>query len=183
MTITGLVLAASFGEVLLRVVVTVAVAVVTTVISLRLLGGRRGWVTALLAGVAGWTIAILVSLGVNDWDWGADGLVLVAAGAGGHAGTLSPFALVQETRTWFDGLIALSVAIATGRSILAAQAMGADFAYIGTAFIATEEARAAGARNRARTLAEFSWRSSALRLLAVYDRVIAARRGAARASA
>jgi nitronate monooxygenase len=73
---------------------------------------------------------------------GADGLVLVAAGAGGHAGAQSPFALVQETRAWFDGPIALSGAIAHGRSILAAEAMGADFAYMGTAFIATEEARA-----------------------------------------
>ncbi len=73
---------------------------------------------------------------------GADGLVLVAAGAGGHAGNLSPFGLVQETRAWFDGPIALSGAIAHGRSILAAEAMGADFAYIGSAFIATEEARA-----------------------------------------
>ncbi|MCR0982991.1 NAD(P)H-dependent flavin oxidoreductase [Roseomonas populi] len=74
---------------------------------------------------------------------GADGLVLVAAGAGGHAGSTSPFALVQETRAWFDGAIALSGAIATGRAILAAQVMGADVAYIGSAFIATEEARAA----------------------------------------
>ncbi|WP_458094099.1 NAD(P)H-dependent flavin oxidoreductase [Roseomonas sp. WA12] len=76
---------------------------------------------------------------------GADGLVLVAAGAGGHAGSISPFALVQETRAWFDGVIALSGAIATGRAILAAQVMGADVAYIGSAFIATEEARAAEA--------------------------------------
>ena len=75
-------------------------------------------------------------------DKGADGLVLVAAGAGGHAGALSPFGLLQETRTWFDGPIALSGAIARGASILAAEAMGADFAYIGSAFIATEEARA-----------------------------------------
>lgn len=74
---------------------------------------------------------------------GADGLIPVAAGAGGHAGALSPFALMQEIRTWFDGLIALSGAIAHGRSILAAQALGADFAYIGSAWIATEEARAA----------------------------------------
>ena len=74
-------------------------------------------------------------------DKGADGLVLVAAGAGGHAGALSPFGLLQETREWFDGPIALSGAIAHGRSILAAEAMGADFAYIGSAFIATEEAR------------------------------------------
>ena len=76
---------------------------------------------------------------------GADGLIAVAAGAGGHAGTLSPFALVQEIREWFDGPLALSGSIANGRSILAAQAMGADFAYIGSAFIATEEARAVDA--------------------------------------
>ncbi|MDR2155762.1 MAG: nitronate monooxygenase, partial [Burkholderiaceae bacterium] len=76
---------------------------------------------------------------------GADGLIAVAAGAGGHAGTKSPFALVQEIREWFDGPLALSGAIATGGAILAAQAMGADFAYIGSAFIATDEARAADA--------------------------------------
>ena len=74
---------------------------------------------------------------------GADGLIAVAAGAGGHAGRLSPFALVQELRAWFDGPIALSGAIASGRSILAAQAMGANFAYIGSLFIATQEASAA----------------------------------------
>ena len=74
---------------------------------------------------------------------GADGLIAVAAGAGGHAGTLSPFALVGEIRRWFDGPLALSGAIATGDAILAARAMGADFAYIGSAFIATEEASAA----------------------------------------
>jgi nitronate monooxygenase len=73
---------------------------------------------------------------------GADGLVLVAAGAGGHAGVQSPLALVRETREWFDGPIALSGAIGHGASILAAQAMGADLAYIGSAFIATEEANA-----------------------------------------
>ena len=73
---------------------------------------------------------------------GADGLIAVAAGAGGHAGVQSPFALVQEIRAWFPGLLALSGAIACGRSILAAQAMGADFAYIGSAWIATEEAHA-----------------------------------------
>ncbi|TDU32392.1 nitronate monooxygenase [Panacagrimonas perspica] len=73
---------------------------------------------------------------------GADGLIAVAAGAGGHAGTKSPFALIQELREWFDGPLALSGAIANGRAVLAAQAMGADFAYIGSAFIATEEARA-----------------------------------------
>ncbi|MEZ5708497.1 MAG: nitronate monooxygenase family protein [Blastomonas sp.] len=73
---------------------------------------------------------------------GATGLIPVAAGAGGHAGTLSPFALMQEIRSWFDGPVALSGSIANGRAILAAQAMGADFAYIGSAFIATKEARA-----------------------------------------
>jgi len=76
---------------------------------------------------------------------GADGLIAVAAGAGGHAGTISPFALVQEIREWFSGPLALSGAIANGRSVLAAQAMGADVAYIGSAFIATREANAAEA--------------------------------------
>ncbi len=76
---------------------------------------------------------------------GADGLIAVAAGAGGHAGVKSPFALVQEIREWFDGPLALSGAIATGDAVLAAQAMGADLAYIGSAFIATEEARASDA--------------------------------------
>ena len=80
---------------------------------------------------------------------GADGLIAVAAGAGGHAGVKSPFALIQEIREWFDGPVALSGAIATGGAVLAAQAMGADFAYIGSAFIATDEARAAD-RLRAR---------------------------------
>ena len=73
---------------------------------------------------------------------GADGLIAVATGAGGHAGNLSPFALISEIREWFNGPLALSGSIATGKSILAAQAMGADFAYIGSPFIATEEARA-----------------------------------------
>ena len=73
---------------------------------------------------------------------GADGLIAVAAGAGGHAGRLSPFALVQEIRAWFDGPLILSGAIATGRAVLAAQAMGADLAYIGSPFIATHEANA-----------------------------------------
>jgi nitronate monooxygenase len=73
---------------------------------------------------------------------GADGLIAVAAGAGGHAGVKSPFALIQEIRQWFDGPLVLSGAIATGDAVLAAQAMGADFAYIGSAFIATDEARA-----------------------------------------
>lgn len=78
-------------------------------------------------------------------DKGADGLIAVAAGAGGHAGTVSPFALVQEIRTWFDGPLLLSGAIGHGRSILAAQAVGADLAYIGSAFLATREAKASPA--------------------------------------
>ncbi len=80
---------------------------------------------------------------------GADGLIAVATGAGGHAGVKSPFALVQEIRQWFDGPLALSGSIATGGAVLAAQAMGADFAYIGSAFIATAEARAALAYKQA----------------------------------
>jgi nitronate monooxygenase len=80
---------------------------------------------------------------------GADGLIAVAAGAGGHAGVKSPFALIQEIRTWFDGPLALSGSIATGGAVLAAQAMGADLAYIGSAFIATEEARASEAYKQA----------------------------------
>ncbi|MFZ9551763.1 MAG: NAD(P)H-dependent flavin oxidoreductase [Hylemonella sp.] len=80
---------------------------------------------------------------------GADGLIAVAAGAGGHAGVKSPFALVQEIRQWFDGPLALSGSIATGQAVLAAQVMGADFAYIGSAFIATHEARAIEAYKQA----------------------------------
>ena len=80
---------------------------------------------------------------------GADGLIPVAAGAGGHASVKSPFAMVQEIREWFDGPVALSGSIASGGAILAAQAMGADFAYIGSAFIATHEARAVDAYKQA----------------------------------
>jgi nitronate monooxygenase len=80
---------------------------------------------------------------------GADGLIAVAAGAGGHAGTISPFALIQEIRQWFDGPLALSGSIATGDAVLAALAMGADLGYIGSAFIATEEANAAAAYKQA----------------------------------
>lgn len=80
---------------------------------------------------------------------GADGLIAVAAGAGGHAGTVSPFALISEIRAWFDGPLALSGSIATGGAVLAAQAMGADLAYIGSAFIATEEAAATAAYKQA----------------------------------
>ncbi|HEV2080476.1 MAG TPA: nitronate monooxygenase family protein [Allosphingosinicella sp.] len=99
-------------------------------------------------GVRGWGGITLHDI-INDRfarkaiDKGADGLIAVAAGAGGHAGRLSPFALVQEIRDWFDGPLILSGAIANGRAILAAQAMGADLAYIGSPFIATEEANAA----------------------------------------
>ena len=82
-------------------------------------------------------------------DKGADGLIAVAAGAGGHAGTKSPFALIQEIRQWFDGPLALSGSIASGGAILAAQAMGADFAYMGSVFIATHEARAVDAYKQA----------------------------------
>ena len=78
-------------------------------------------------------------------DKGADGLIAVAVGAGGHAGLKSPFALIQEIREWFDGPVALSGAMATGGAVLAAQAMGADAAYIGSAFIATDEAHASAA--------------------------------------
>ena len=80
---------------------------------------------------------------------GADGLIAVAAGAGGHAGVKSPFALIQEIRQWFDGPLALSGSIASGGAVLAAQAMGADLAYIGSAFIATHEARASDAYKQA----------------------------------
>lgn len=80
---------------------------------------------------------------------GADGLIAVASGAGGHAGTQSPFALVQEIRTWFDGPLALSGSISTGGAVLSAQAAGADFGYIGSAFIATKEANAADAYKQA----------------------------------
>ena len=99
------------------------------------------------AAVHGWGGVVLHDIINNRFarkavEKGADGLIAVAAGAGGHAGVKSPFALVQEIRDWFEGPIAPSGAIANGGAILAAQAMGADFAYIGTAFIATEEARA-----------------------------------------
>ena len=98
-------------------------------------------------GVHGWGGVVLHDIINNKFahkaiEKGADGLIAVAAGAGGHAGTTSPFALIQEIREWFTGPLALSGSIATGRAVLAAQALGADFAYIGSAFIATEEARA-----------------------------------------
>jgi nitronate monooxygenase len=97
--------------------------------------------------VHGWGGIVLHDIINNSFarkaiDKGADGLIAVAAGAGGHAGVKSPFALVQEIREWFDGPLLLSGAMATGDAVLAAQAMGADLAYLGSAFIATEEARA-----------------------------------------
>jgi len=100
--------------------------------------------------VHGWGGVVLHDI-INDTfarkaiDKGADGLIAVAAGAGGHAGVKSPFALLQEIREWFDGPLALSGSISTGDAVLAAQAMGADFAYLGSAFIATVEARASDA--------------------------------------
>lgn len=100
------------------------------------------------AAVHGWGGIVLHDI-ISDFfarkaiEKGADGLIPVAAGAGGHASRLSPFALVQELRAWFDGPVALSGAIGNGRAVLAAQAMGADLAYIGSAFIATREANAA----------------------------------------
>jgi nitronate monooxygenase len=104
--------------------------------------------------VRGWGGIVLHDV-INDFfarkaiDKGADGLIAVAAGAGGHAGVKSPFALVQEIRSWFNGPLALSGAMATGDAVLAAQAIGADLAYIGSAFIATDEARASDAYKKA----------------------------------
>lgn len=104
--------------------------------------------------VHGWGGVVLHDIINNKFarkaiEKGADGLIAVAAGAGGHAGLKSPFALIQEIRQWFDGPLALSGAIATGDAVLACQAMGADFAYIGSAFIATHEARAQQAYKQA----------------------------------
>jgi nitronate monooxygenase len=104
--------------------------------------------------VHGWGGVVLHDIINNKFahkaiEKGADGLIAVAAGAGGHAGVKSPFALIQEIRQWFDGPVALSGSIASGGAILAAQAMGADFAYIGSAFIATHEARAMDAYKQA----------------------------------
>ncbi|MBL9012050.1 MAG: nitronate monooxygenase [Alphaproteobacteria bacterium] len=94
------------------------------------------------AGGVVWHDVINIRHAKKAADEGVDGLILVCSGAGGHAGTLSPFALVPEVRAWFKGTILLSGSIADGRSIFAAQALGADFAYIGTRFIATAEANA-----------------------------------------
>jgi nitronate monooxygenase len=106
--------------------------------------GARVEVNEAVRGYGGVTLhdVIDVTFARKALEKGATGLIAVAAGAGGHAGTWSPFALVQEIRRFFDGPLALSGAIATGRAILAARAMGADLAYMGSAFIATDEARA-----------------------------------------
>jgi nitronate monooxygenase len=114
----------------------------------------RGARTDVNDAVHGWGGIVLHDIINNAFAYkavekGADGLIAVAAGAGGHAGVKSPFSLVQEIRTWFDGPLALSGAMATGGGVLAAQAMGADLAYIGSAFIATEEARASDAYKQA----------------------------------
>jgi nitronate monooxygenase len=109
--------------------------------------GARAEVNAAIHGYGGVVLhdVITNAFARKAIEKGADGLIAVAAGAGGHAGRISPFALVQEIRAWFSGPLALSGAIATGAGVLGAQAMGADFAYIGSAFIATEEANAAAA--------------------------------------
>ena len=110
--------------------------------------------TDLNEAVHGWGGVVLHDIINNSFarkavEKGADGLIAVAAGAGGHAGVKSPFALIQEIRQWFDGPLVLSGAIANGGAVLAAQAMGADLAYIGSAFIATHEARASEAYKQA----------------------------------
>ena len=106
--------------------------------------GAREDVNAAVHGYGGLTLHDIINnrFAHKAIEKGADGLIAVAAGAGGHAGSISPFALIQDIRAWFDGPLLLSGAIATGRAVLAAQAMGADLAYIGSAFVATPEARA-----------------------------------------
>ncbi|MGI4776738.1 MAG: NAD(P)H-dependent flavin oxidoreductase [Janthinobacterium lividum] len=113
--------------------------------------GARADVNEAVHGYGGVTLHDIINdtFAKKAIEKGADGLIAVAAGAGGHAGVKSPFALIQEIRRWFDGPVALSGSIASGDAVLAAQAMGADFAYIGTAFIATEEARASDAYKQA----------------------------------
>lgn len=107
------------------------------------LGGREDVYSAIHSyGGFSFHDAINTTFARKGVEKGADGLVAVAAGAGGHAGAISPFALVSEIRSWFKGPLAVSGAIATGASILGAQAIGADFAYVGSAFLATNEARA-----------------------------------------
>jgi nitronate monooxygenase len=106
--------------------------------------GAQTWLNDAIHSYGGIVLHDIINIGFarKALEKGADGLIAVCAGAGGHAGTLSPFALVQEIREFFDGPLLLSGAIANGGAVLAAQAMGADLAYIGSAFIATQEANA-----------------------------------------
>ena len=113
--------------------------------------GAKEWVNEMVHSYGGIVLHDIINnrFAKKAIEKGADGLIAVAAGAGGHAGTTSPMALVQEIREWFDGPLLLSGAIATGDAVLASQAMGADLAYIGSAFIATEEADAEQAYKQA----------------------------------
>ena len=113
--------------------------------------GAKEWVNEMVHSYGGIVLHDVINnrFAKKAIEKGADGLIAVAAGAGGHAGTTSPMALVQELREWFDGPLLLSGAIATGDAVLASQAMGADLAYIGSAFIATEEAEAEQAYEQA----------------------------------
>ena len=113
--------------------------------------GAKEWVNEMVHSYGGIVLHDVINnrFAKKAIEKGADGLIAVAAGAGGHAGTTSPMALVQELREWFDGPLLLSGAIATGDAVLASQAMGADLAYIGSAFIATEEAEAEQAYKQA----------------------------------
>jgi len=113
--------------------------------------GAKEWVNEMVHSYGGIVLHDVINnrFAKKAIEKGADGLIAVAAGAGGHAGTTSPMALVQEIREWFDGPLLLSGAIATGDAVLAAQAMGADLGYIGSAFIATEEANAEQAYKQA----------------------------------
>lgn len=113
--------------------------------------GAKEWVNEMVHSYGGIVLHDIINnrFARKAIEKGADGLIAVAAGAGGHAGTQSPFALVQEIREWFDGPVLLSGSIATGDAVLAAQAMGADLAYIGSAFIATDEANAEQAYKQA----------------------------------
>jgi len=113
--------------------------------------GAKEWVNEAAHSYGGITLHDIINnrFARKAIEKGADGLIAVATGAGGHAGTQSPFALVQEIRGWFDGPLLLSGSIATGDAVLAAQAMGADLAYIGSAFIATDEANADEAYKKA----------------------------------
>jgi nitronate monooxygenase len=113
--------------------------------------GAKEWVNEMVHSYGGIVLHDVINnrFAKKAIEKGADGLIAVAAGAGGHAGTTSPMALIQEIREWFDGPLLLSGSIATGGAVLAAQAMGADLAYIGSAFIATEEADAEQAYKQA----------------------------------